>query len=382
MVEQVNSPTMKHFLVILICIMSLNTALGQGNDTQVLDNPLQQILNKTVDNKQVFGGTFALKRENYLWTGTAGNFHKNQPFFIASTTKLFTTALIMQLRFKGNLNLDDPINKYLPSDIMQGLHRYKGQEYSDKITVQHLLAHTSGLPDYFQDMGPSGKSLEDELKQGKDQYWDLNGALERAKKMDAYFPPGTKDKAHYSDLNFQLLAKIIEVVSGKTYLAMCEEAIIQPLQLAHTYLYTDSTDHRPQPLYYKAQVLAIPKAMTSFGADGGMVSNTEDLLAFTEAFFTGKLFPQGYLAEMQVWNRIFSPMQSGVGIHLFKLPWIFNPMGAVPAFIGHSGLSGALAYYVPSKHMYIVGTVNQIDKPSLSFRTMIKLSLAMLKLTK
>lgn len=356
--------------------------MGQDNHAQDLDNPLQQILNKTVDNKQVFGCNFAVKRDKYLWTGAAGNFQNNQPFFIASTTKLFTTALVMQLRSKGKLNLDDPIGKYIPSEMLHGLHRYKGQEYSDKITVRHLLAHTSGLPDYFQDNGPSGKSLENELKQGKDQYWDLNGALERAKKMDAYFPPGAKGKAHYSDLNFQLLAKIIEVVSGKTYVAMCEEAIIQPLQLANTYLYTDSTDYRPQPLYYKEQVLAIPKAMTSFGADGGMVSTTEDLLAFTEAFFTGKLFPQSYLEEMQVWNRIFSPMQSGVGIHLFKLPWIFNPTWAVPAYIGHSGLSGALAYYVPSKQLYIVGTVNQIDKPSLSFRTMIKLSLAVLKQTK
>ena len=64
-------------------------------------------------------------------------------------------------------------------------------------------------------------------------------------------------------------------------------------------------------------------------------------------------------------------MKSGVGIHLFKLPWIFNPAGAVPYFIGHSGLSGALAYYSPKENLYVVGTVNQVAFPDISFKTMI-----------
>jgi CubicO group peptidase (beta-lactamase class C family) len=114
--------------------------------------------------------------------------------------------------------------------------------------------------------------------------------------------------------------------------------------------------------------------MTSFGADGGIVSTSSDMLVFIEAFFTGKIFPISYIAELQEWNSIFFPMQSGIGIHLFKLPWIFNPMGTVPYFIGHSGLSGALAYFCPKENSYIVGTVNQVAYPDLSFKTMIKLT--------
>jgi CubicO group peptidase (beta-lactamase class C family) len=67
------------------------------------------------------------------------------------------------------------------------------------------------------------------------------------------------------------------------------------------------------------------------------------------------------------------------GIHLFKLPWIFNPTGAVPYFIGHSGLSGALVYYSPEENIYIAGTVNQLAYNDLSFRTMISLVLQILK---
>ncbi len=69
-------------------------------------------------------------------------------------------------------------------------------------------------------------------------------------------------------------------------------------------------------------------------------------------------------------------MQAGIGIHLFKLPWYFNPFGTVPYFIGNSGLSGSLAYYCPKKELYIVGTVNQMAYNDLSFRTMIKIAMA------
>ena len=110
-----------------------------------------------------------------------------------------------------------------------------------------------------------------------------------------------------------------------------------------------------------------------------MVSTTEDLLLFIEAFFTGKLFPSTYIEELQQWNKIFFPMRSGIGIHLFKLPWIFNPTGGVPYFIGHSGLSGALAYYCPKENIFVVGTVNQVAHPDIAFRTMIKLTQKVLK---
>src|SRR5690606_37856512 len=133
-------------------------------------------------------------------------------------------------------------------------------------------------------------------------------------------------------------------------------------------------DKKPQGLYHKSKELHIPKAMTSFGPDGGMVSTSADMLVFIEAFFSGKFFPHNYIFELQEWNRIFFPMQSGVGIHLFKLPWLFNPTDAVPAFIGHSGLSGALAFYCPKRNIYIAGTVNQVAHPQISFKTMIKLT--------
>ncbi|MCO6468755.1 MAG: serine hydrolase domain-containing protein [Bacteroidales bacterium] len=343
------------------------------------EKSLQALLDKVVDGKKVFGTSFAFKKDTETWQGASGNLTTDRPYFIASTTKLFTTAIIMKLRAEGKLSLEDKISKYIDASILSGLHFYKGKDYSQELTIRHLLSHTSGLPDYFQDKGASGKSLENELMAGNDQFWTFEESIDRSKKMSPLFVPGTKGKAKYSDANFQLLGKIIETITGKSYAENCQDRIIQPLSLTKTYLYQDATDEKPKMLYHKSKELKIPKAMTSFGPDGGMVSVSADMLVFIEAFFTGKLFPLSYIDELQEWNRIFPPMRAGVGIHLFKLPWIFDPTGAIPYFIGHSGLSGALTFYSPKENIYIAGTVNQTAHPDISYRTMISLTQRILK---
>jgi len=340
---------------------------------------LQIVLDKIVDGKKIFGTSFAIKKDSFTWFGASGDLSIQQPYFIASTTKLFTTAIILKLRAKGNLSLEEKISSYIDKTTLSGLHIYKGKDYSEELTIRHLLSHTSGLPDYFQGKGVSGKSLENEITEGKDQFWTFEQAMQRTKKMKPLFIPGTKRKAKYSDANFQLLGKIIETITQKSYSENCNEFIIQPLGLTKTYLYQESTDKTPKTLYYKRNELNIPEAMTSFGADGGIVSISSDMLTFIEAFFTGKIFPSSYIPELQKWHRIFFPMQSGIGIHLFKLPWIFNPTGSVPYFIGHSGLSGALAFYSPKENIYVAGTVNQVAHPDISFKTMIKLTQLLLK---
>lgn len=343
------------------------------------EKSLQAVLEKCVDKKKIFGTSFALKKGDFIWKGASGNIASNEQYFIASTTKLFTTAIILYLKSTKKLKLKDKIEKYLESSILKQLHIYKGVDYSSILTIEHLLSHTSGLPDYFQNKGKNGKSLEDELMNGNDQYWTFEQAIERTKEMKPLFTPNASGKAHYSDTNFQLLGKIIETITGKTFAENCQELIFLPLKLKQTYLYKNPKDEVPKSLYYKKEPLLIPKAMASFGADGGVVSTSLEMLSFVEAFFTGKLFPISYIKDLQKWNKIFFPMQSGIGIHRFKLPWFFNPLGTIPCFIGHSGLSGALAFYSPKEKLFIAGTVNQVAHPDLSFKMMIKLTQKVLK---
>jgi D-alanyl-D-alanine carboxypeptidase len=374
--QQLKSKFMKQIIISLSFLLIIPKVMSQNS---TLNDKLQNVLDKSFDQKNIFGTSFAIKQDTFYWNGSAGNLKATDSYFIASTTKLFTSAIIFHLKDEGKLSLEDKINKYLDNKTLKGLHVFKGKDYSNEITIKQLLAHTSGLPDYFQNKGQNGLSLEDELIQGKDQFWTFDQAIEKSKAMTPIFAPGTKNKAHYSDANFQLLAKIIENITQKSYSQNCKELIIDKLNLSKTYLYSDSTDLTPKSMYYQNKVLEIPKAMTSFGPDGGMVSTNADLLVFIEAFFEGKLFSKENLEDMQSWNKIFFPMRAGVGIHQFKLPWIFNPTGFIPVFIGHSGLSGALAYYSPREKLFIVGTVNQIAHPDLSFKTMIKLTQILLK---
>ncbi|MFZ2900658.1 MAG: serine hydrolase domain-containing protein [Saprospiraceae bacterium] len=340
---------------------------------------LQKILDGAIDNQKVFGTSFCLKYRGETWRGAGGNLQTESQYFIASTTKLFVTALVLHLRSNGRIALDNPISKFLGKEILKGLHTLKGIDYSSQITVRHLLAHTSGIPDYFQQKNREGNSLEKELMNGNDRYWSFEEALALSKTMRPLFAPGAKGKAHYSDTNFQLLGKMVETVTGRTVSENIAALITGPLGLSSTYMYSNAADSSPLHLYYKDQALNIPKAMTSFGPDGGIVSTSADMLAFLEAFFNGIFFPKPMIEELRVWNRIFFPMQSGIGIHQFKLPWIFNPFGAIPELIGHSGLSGALAYHSPGKDLYIAGTVNQVAFPDSSFRLSIKLVQQILK---
>lgn len=340
---------------------------------------LHQLLANSIDGKKVLGASFCLSSDNFSWCGASGNLNEKSQYFIASTTKLFVTAIVLRLRAEGKLAMDDKIARFFSKESLNGLHNYKGKDYTSEITIQHLLAHTSGLPDYFQGKDDRGNSLEKAVVAGNDQSWSFEDVLVRSKSLKPLFAPGTPGKANYSDVNFQLLGRIIEMITGKNFAEVCRSYIISPLGLSNTYLYEDVADNRPVSLYYRDKPLIIPHAMTSFRSDGGIVSTSGDMMRFIQAFFHGELFPSDDINSLKVWNRIFFPMQSGVGIHRFKLPWIFNPFNTVPELIGHSGLSGALAFYAPDKNLFITGTVNQVAYPDTSFRLAIKLMLCALK---
>jgi D-alanyl-D-alanine carboxypeptidase len=343
------------------------------------EKKLQTILDKSIDNKNVFGASFCISYKSDLWCGAAGDLTTNSQFFIAGTTKLYTTATILILLSKGVINLNDKIAKYICDPVLKGLHILNGKDHSSDITIKNLLAHTSGIPDYFQQKNKKDKSLENELNGGNDQFWTFEQAINRSKQLKPLFVPGAKGKAHYSYTNFQLLGKIIENILGKSIDAIFEKLIFKPLGFSKTYLFNDIEDKRPKPLYFKNKELIIPKAMSSFGSDGGIVSTSGELIAFLAAFFDGWLFPKSYIESLKIWNKIFYPMQSGVGIQRFKLPWFLNTFGTIPELLGHSGLSGTLAFFSPEKELYITGTVNQIAYPDTSFRPAIKLIQNVLK---
>lgn len=361
----------KHLLSLAILfILSLNM---QAQMKSLPVDALNKTLEKSIDKKYVFGAIAMIKKGDETWISSAGELQAEQSYFIASTTKLYITALVFKFREEGRLSLDSYIEQFLSPEIKKDLHVMGAKDNINKIQIRHLLSQTSGLPDYFLGKPKGGKSLLEELSSGNDKYWSYQDAIALSKTMKPGFEPGAKGKALYSDTNYQLLGKILEQISGETLEQLLATYIFTPLKLSKTYLYKDKSDRTPANMYYKNKALPIPMAMTSFWADGGIVSTAEESMVFIEAFFNGKLFPKDDLKEMEQWNKIFFPLQYGIGIMKFQLPRLFSPFKPMPILIGHSGLSGAFQYYVPEKNCFITGTVNQIDKPSLSYKLLLKL---------
>jgi len=156
------------------------------------------------------------------WAGAAGIANQatgtamtaDTPIYIASVTKLFTATAVMHLYEQGALSLDDTIDRYLPADLINGIHVYEGHDYSREITIRQLLSHTSGLPDYYEDKAADGSSLFELLIQDPERNWSVDEMIARARdEMTPHFAPGTS--AYYSDTNYLLLGKIIESVTGK-----------------------------------------------------------------------------------------------------------------------------------------------------------------------
>lgn len=363
---------MKILLIIALAFLNTPNFVAMSQTSPFDHQKLQRLLDKTVDGKYIQGVVLSVKQGGAQWTGSAGDMKTEQPYFIASTTKLYVTAVLLMLQEQGKLSFKDTIGQYLSAEIMQGLHTFKGKDYTGDITIRHLMAQTSGIPDYFEGKGENGKSLLQELTAGNDQNWTFREAVNRSKKMKPKFTPGTKGKAQYSDTNYQLLGAIIEKITGEPLHDVLREMIFVPLGLQQTWVYSDPADTRQKDFYCKQNLLHIPKAMASFGVDGGIVSTAQESMVFIEAFFTGKLFPTSLLAPIYQWNKIMFPLQYGIGVMRFKLPAIFSPFKPFPEMIGHSGLCGAFEYYVPAKNLFITGTVNQLHKPGTSYRLMLK----------
>ena len=159
------------------------------------------------------------------------------PYFIASVTKMYTAAIIMQLFEEKRLDLEAPVSDYLTADLLDGIHIYKGTDYSRQLKVYQLVNQTSGLADFETDKPRGGKSVINELMTGHDRSIDTAEALRITRTLSAHFAPGTPGRAYYSNLNYRLLGEIIATVTEKPMAVNFEERICAPIGLKRTYLY-------------------------------------------------------------------------------------------------------------------------------------------------
>lgn len=298
------------------------------------------------------------------WSTAIKDMKVESKFFIASVTKLYITAVIIQLIDQKKIQLNDPISKYVSNDIIEGLHVLRGVDSSNVITIKHLLSNTSGLPDYFFHKLEDKKTFASKILNNEDVFLSFEETIGYVKKLKPNFYPGEKRKAAYSDTNYQLLGEIIEVVTNKTIHEVFDETIFKPLNLHNTTTYQDPTDTSPVLFYYKDKELHVPNYMKTITPEGGIVSTAEEVMIFIKAFFKGKFFNVNEIEKLKDWRIIFPPpslFYFGIGLEKLFIPRFVSPFKPIKEVLGFWGQTGSFAFYHPQTDLHFTGTTNQID---------------------
>lgn len=190
-----------------------------------------------------------------------------------------------------------------------------------------------------------------------------------AKENKKRFPPGIPGKAHYSDLNFEMLAKIIEQAEESSFHDALKKYVFKPLNLQKTYLMEKESDYCAD-MFYKDKALHLPNLWISIPGCGGCMSTSREVMIFLKAFFQGKLFDKRIFERLRNFAMIqYCPPlgQYGGGFVRLNISGIACMYQLKGELIGHMGGTGSFAYYYPEKDLYFVGDVNQFAKQGLVF---------------
>jgi D-alanyl-D-alanine carboxypeptidase len=330
--------------------------------TSIKQDQIQRITDQMVNHTSVFGSVIQIEDEEktFSYLSASGNLKEDNHYFIASVTKLYVTAMILILKNKGLLALDDSMISFFKKGEVDNLHIYKGVDYTKEITIRHLLSNQTGLRDYFYYEVTGSKAVGDLEK--KDVAWTFEKAMNRVKTLKPLFKPGQPKKVHYSDTNFKILGEIIEIVTKMTIDQAFDTYLFKPLKLKTTCVFTRETKIEIAPLYFKKLNLNIPNYMASIGAEGGIVSTASEVMIFLKAFFSGFYFPKDEISQLtQNYRMIFIPGQFyfGLGIEKLWIPRFMSFKYPIKNLIGFWGQTGAFAFYDLDTKVYFTGTINQ-----------------------
>jgi CubicO group peptidase (beta-lactamase class C family) len=232
-------------------------------------------------------------------------------FQSGSVSKQFTAAAIMLLEEQGKLHLDDPIARYLP--------RTKARWGS--ITVRHLLTHTSGIPDYEDEVDTRRDYSEHELA-------EFVGRLPRTS------APG--DKFEYSNSGYLLLGIVIRTVTGKFHGDFIRENILEPLGMATARILTDAetVPHRVAGYQMSTDRILNQEWMSptfTQTADGCFYLSLNDFLAWERAVRARALL------KPDSWSKIFTPVVLNSGkTHPYGFAWEISQRVGQTVY-GHDG---------------------------------------------
>jgi D-alanyl-D-alanine carboxypeptidase len=261
---------------------------------------LHGLLSAIVARAHAPGGVLLVETPTGTWRGSIGlarlkprvAMRTTNRFRVASVTKPFTAALVLQLAAEGKLSLDDAVEGWLPGRVPNG--------GGSSITIRDLLGHRSGLVNLGSGTGPIAVSG----------------------------PPGA---FYYANANYELLGAIVEAATGSTYAVQLSSRILRPLGLAHTELPTADvplaglahgySPEAPRPGASRFDFTYVWNGLSPTAA--GLVSSADDLARFERALFVGEVIPRALVALMQTPGTVAGYPTVGYtayGLGLMRLP--------------------------------------------------------------
>jgi CubicO group peptidase (beta-lactamase class C family) len=305
---------------------------------------------KLID-KGLFSGTLLVaKGENVLLTLAAGEASKafhvpnniDTKFNLGSMNKMFTSTAVVQLAEKGKLSLDDPIGKYVDESWLP-------KDVTNKITIRHLLTHSSGLGSYFN---------ETYMKSSRALFRKLDDYKPLIKDDRPSFEPGKQFQ--YSNTGMFLLGVVIEKVTGEDYFGYIRKAIYAPAGMTNSDSYEMdypvenlAIGYSPDPKSPYGWQNNLYKHVIKGGPAGGGFSTVKDLHKFALALLAGKYVSKDSLKSM--WTDHLGA-DYGYGFSVSE-----GPAGKV---VGHGGgfdgINSNLDIYLDAG--YIVAVMSNVDQ--------------------
>jgi CubicO group peptidase (beta-lactamase class C family) len=203
-------------------------------------------------------------------------------FEIASITKSVTALMIMHLAERGKIDLNGHITDYLKD--------YPA-ETGSKITIKHLLTHTSGLQTDIADFPANGNNFPDIAAKINEDFLSITEQVNLIAKRPLLFDPGTN--FNYSSDGYTVLGRIIEIICNKTYEQVLDSLIIKPLQLNQTGYKDHYTIIGKRAVGYAETWLGYKRGRPfGIAPSGGIFSTAGDLLKWEQALYTDKIITQ------------------------------------------------------------------------------------------
>jgi D-alanyl-D-alanine carboxypeptidase len=314
----------------------------------------------------------------YVSSGFPKDYGENIHFRGASATKSFTAAAILVLCQQNKLKLDDLITANIPGTTQPYIPATSTYAipYKDKITIRLLLQHRAGVFDVTNTDIPGTANAPYAGERYFDYVMANNGENYTfsfpelinvvAVNHLSYFAPGTA--FHYSNTGFNLLATIIERVSGKRYDQFLQDQFLTPLHMTNTrFPYLGTDQNMPQPylsgwLKNNNELIEIDKDNVSFAvSEGNIITTPADLAIWADALYGGNTILNADLHAQMITGILTNEehVNYGLGTELNPPDIGYGHNGARPAYM-------TIMRYHPETNISYILSSNFLDADDLS----------------